>query len=150
MPAGLVAAGDAIASFNPVYGQGMTSATLHASCLSAYLRSDPRLDEPARVYFDQVRVIVDAAWQVSTSADIELPHVDGPYPPGYRVTKWFGDLVFRTSQTDPVLSARLSRVTTMLDHPAALSRPGTVLRALRLGLFTRRPATTSTNGHGHG
>ncbi|GAB3188688.1 2-polyprenyl-6-methoxyphenol hydroxylase-like FAD-dependent oxidoreductase [Micromonospora palomenae] len=146
MPAGLVAAGDAIASFNPVYGQGMTSAMLHASCLSAYLRSSPNLhEEPARAYFERVRVIVDAAWQTSTTADIELPHVDGPYPPGYRVTKWFGDLLFRTSLTDPVLSARLGRVTTMLDHPATLSRPGTLLRALRLGLFRRRAATGSTD-----
>jgi 2-polyprenyl-6-methoxyphenol hydroxylase-like FAD-dependent oxidoreductase len=151
MPPGLVAAGDAIASFNPVYGQGMTSATLHASCLSAYLRSDPKLhEEPAWAYFDQVRVIVDAAWQISTSADIELPHVDGPYPPGYKVTKWFGDLVFRTSLTDPVLSARLNRVTTMLDHPATLSQPGTLLRALRLGLFRSRPATALPNSHGQG
>ncbi|MCO1597019.1 FAD-dependent oxidoreductase [Micromonospora sp. RHAY321] len=145
MPAGLVAAGDAVASFNPVYGQGMTSATLHASCLSAYLRSDPKLDEPARGYFDQVAVVVDAAWRISTSADIELPHVDGPYPPGYKVTKWFGDLLFRASLTDPVLSARLNRVTTMLDHPATLSHPGTLLRALRLGLFRRRSATASTD-----
>ncbi|MER6592230.1 FAD-dependent oxidoreductase [Micromonospora purpureochromogenes] len=146
MPAGLVAAGDAIASFNPVYGQGMTSAMLHASCLSAYLRSSPNLhEEPARAYFERVRVIVDAAWQTSTTADIELPHVDGPYPPGYRVTKWFGDLLFRTSLTDPVLSARLGRVTTMLDHPATLSRPGTLLRTLRLGLFRRRAATGSTS-----
>lgn len=81
LPAGLVAAGDAVASFNPIYGQGMTSATLHASCLSAYLRSDPALhDEPARAYFERVRVIVDAAWQISTFADLDLPHVDGPYP----------------------------------------------------------------------
>ncbi|RKN23777.1 FAD-dependent oxidoreductase [Micromonospora musae] len=139
LPAGLVAVGDAVASFNPVYGQGMTSAMLHASCLSAYLRSGPRPhEEPAHAYFDQVRVIVDAAWQISTSADIELPHVDGPYPRGYKLAKWFGNLVFRGSQIDPVLSARLSRVTTMLEHPAALSRPGTLLRALRIGLRHRR------------
>ncbi|MEV7327574.1 FAD-dependent oxidoreductase [Micromonospora sp. NPDC093244] len=144
LPAGLVAAGDAVASFNPVYGQGMTSATLHASCLSAYLRSGPAPHEqPARAYFEQVRVVVDAAWQISTSADIELPHVDGPYPPGYRITKWFGDLLFRTSLTDPVLNDRLGRVTTMLEHPATLSRPGTLLRALRLGLFRPRPAATA-------
>ena len=39
-PARLIVAGDAVASFNPVYGQGMTSAMLHASCLSAYLRGE--------------------------------------------------------------------------------------------------------------
>lgn len=134
-PAGLIVAGDAVASFNPVYGQGMTSATLHASCLSAYLRSDPSLDEPAREYFEQVRVVVDAAWQVSTFADLELPHVDGPYPRGYRLVKWISGLVFQASAQDPALNVQFSRVTTMLDHPSALARPQTVLRALRLRLL---------------
>jgi 2-polyprenyl-6-methoxyphenol hydroxylase-like FAD-dependent oxidoreductase len=139
LPAGLVAAGDAVASFNPIYGQGMTSATLHASCLSAYLRADPRLhDEPARAYFDQVRIVVDAAWQVSTFADIELPHVNDQYPRGYKVIKWCSELILRASMTDPVINERLSRVTTMLDHPNALARPGTLLRALRLRLFGGR------------
>lgn len=140
LPAGLVAAGDAVASFNPIYGQGMTSAALHASCLSAYLRSDPKLhDEPARAYFEQVRVVVDAAWQISTFNDIGLPHVDGPYPRGYRVTKWFSDVIFQASMTDPTVGQRLDRVTMMLDHPSALIRPGTLLRALRLYLTGRRP-----------
>ncbi|WP_329100460.1 FAD-dependent oxidoreductase [Micromonospora sp. NBC_01699] len=132
LPAGLVAAGDAVASFNPIYGQGMTSATLHASCLSAYLRSDPALhDEPARAYFERVRVIVDAAWQISTFADLDLPHVDGPYPRGYRLIRWFANLVFRASMTDAVINERLARVTTMVEHPNALARPGTLWRALR-------------------
>ncbi|WP_326563275.1 FAD-dependent oxidoreductase [Micromonospora sp. NBC_01796] len=132
LPAGLVAAGDSVASFNPIYGQGMTSAALHASCLSAYLRSDPALHEPARAYFDRVRVIVDAAWQISTFADLDLPHVDGPYPRGYRLIRWFTDLLFRASMTDGVINDRLARVTTMLDHPTALARPSTLWRAVRL------------------
>jgi hypothetical protein len=76
--------------------------------------------------------VVDAAWQVSTQADIELPHVDGPYPSGYKMIKWCSDLIFQAAMTDPVIGARLDRVTTMLDHPAALARPGVLLRALRL------------------
>lgn len=142
LPAGLVAAGDAVASFNPVYGQGMTSAALHASCLSAYLRSGavPR-DEPARAYFDLVRVIVDAAWQVSTFADIALPHVDIPYPRGYRAIRWYNELIFRASMVDTAVTARLDRVTTMLDHPNALVRPRAVLRTLRSGLFADRRHT---------
>jgi 2-polyprenyl-6-methoxyphenol hydroxylase-like FAD-dependent oxidoreductase len=134
-PAGLIVAGDAVASFNPVYGQGMTSATLHASCLSAYLRSDPSLDEPAREYFEQVRVVVDAAWQVSTFADLDLPHVDGPYPRGYRLVKWISGLVFQAAALDPGVGLQFARVTTMLDHPSVLARPQTVLRALRLRLL---------------
>jgi 2-polyprenyl-6-methoxyphenol hydroxylase-like FAD-dependent oxidoreductase len=56
-PARLVAAGDAVASFNPVYGQGMTSAMLHAACLAEYLRAGPALDRPAKTYFADVRLI---------------------------------------------------------------------------------------------
>lgn len=139
LPAGLAVAGDAIASFNPVYGQGMTSAALHASCLSTYLRSNPRLDEPARAYFDRVAVVVDAAWQVSTFADLELPHVDGPYPRGYRLIRWFSGQVFKASMTDAVTNDRLARITTMLAHPRQLARPSTILRAVRVNLL---PATT--------
>jgi 2-polyprenyl-6-methoxyphenol hydroxylase-like FAD-dependent oxidoreductase len=130
LPAGLVAAGDAVASFNPVYGQGMTSAALHASALSAYLLGNPRLDEPARDYFAKVRVVVDAAWQVSTTADLALPHVDGPYPRGYQLISGIGNLIFAMAAADRELNRRMSMVTTMLAHPSSLARPDVVLRAL--------------------
>src|SRR5205085_12636269 len=88
LPVGLIAAGDAVASFNPVYGQGMTSAMLHASALSAWLQSGPDVTStPARAYFDKVRVVVDAAWQVSTFADLGLPHITQGRPPGYRMIR---------------------------------------------------------------
>lgn len=132
-PARLVAVGDAVASFNPVYGQGMTSAMLHGSALSAYLRGNPDLSRPAHSYFADVRIIVDAAWQVSTMADLALPHVDGPYPRGYRLIRWAGDLVFKASLTDAAVNRRLGQVTTMQAHPSALNRPGFLLRALAAG-----------------
>lgn len=129
-PAGLVAAGDTVASFNPVYGQGMTSATLHASCLSSYLRSGPALDRPAKEYFDLVRVVVDAAWRTSTFADLELPHVDGPYPKGYRLAKQMGGMQLKASMSDRTVRDQLSRVRGLLAHPDSLSRPGMLMRVL--------------------
>ena len=139
LPAGLIAAGDAVASFNPIYGQGMTSAALHASCLSEYLRTEPALhDEPAKAYFDLVRVVVDVAWQISTFADIELPHVEQPYPRGYTMIKWCSNLILQASMTDLRISARLDRVTQMLDHPKVLASPALLLRALRLKYLSRR------------
>ncbi|WP_327005071.1 FAD-dependent oxidoreductase [Dactylosporangium sp. NBC_01737] len=136
LPTGIVAAGDAVASFNPVYGQGMTSATLHASCLSEWLRTGPDLaTEPARGYFERVRIVVDAAWQVSTFADLGLPHITSGQPRGYKVIKWVSEVILKASMTDDVTSQRLNRVTTMLDHPNALASPGLLLRALRLKWF---------------
>jgi 2-polyprenyl-6-methoxyphenol hydroxylase-like FAD-dependent oxidoreductase len=140
-PAGLIAAGDAVASFNPVYGQGMTSAMLHASCLSAYLHENPSLARPARSYFDRVRVIVDVAWQISTFADLSLPHVDGPYPRGYGLLKWFTGVVFRAAGVDPEVNEAMARTTQMMAHPNSLAKPRLLLRALRFGL--RKPKTTA-------
>ncbi|MGX6608132.1 hypothetical protein ACWKSP_39330 [Micromonosporaceae bacterium Da 78-11] len=139
-PAGLVAIGDAVASFNPVYGQGMTSAALHASALSELLRSGPDLSAPATAYFDRVRVVVDAAWEMSTFADLALPHVDGPYPKGYRVKNAIGNMIYDAAADDRVINDRLGLVTTMLAHPSAPAEPRVVLRALRLRVLSRRTA----------
>jgi len=133
-PARLVAAGDAVASFNPVYGQGMTSAMLHASCLSEYLRGEPDLAKPASSYFADVKVIVDAAWQVSTTADLALPHVDGPYPRGYRVVRWLSGLIFNASTRDQTVNHQLALVTSMLAHPSALISSRLLLRVLADGV----------------
>lgn len=120
LPGGLFAVGDAVASFNPIYGQGMTSAALHASCLAAYLGRDPDLHAPAREYFERVAVVVNAAWDVSTLADLAQPHVTGPYPPGYRVKKKLAELVNQASVTDPLVNQRFLDVVNMRRHPSAL------------------------------
>lgn len=45
MPEGLVVVGDAVCTFNPVYGQGMTVATLGAMLLGSLLRDRLRPGE---------------------------------------------------------------------------------------------------------
>jgi 2-polyprenyl-6-methoxyphenol hydroxylase-like FAD-dependent oxidoreductase len=138
-PAGLLAIGDAVASFNPVYGQGMTASALHASCLARYLASSPDHSRPAKEYFDLVRVIVDAAWRTSTFADLALPHVEGPYPRGYRVIRWLTGKIFKAALTDRTVNQRLARITTMLAHPSTLVTPATLARALRPGRKAANP-----------
>lgn len=140
LPAGLVAVGDAVASFNPIYGQGMSSATLHAACLSLYLRSEPDLNTPAKSFFALQQAIVDAAWSISTSADLALPHVHGPYPRGYRLTNWITKQIVAASITDVEIARRFNEVTNMIRHPSSLATPGTVLRALRVNRRNRRQA----------
>ncbi|AEW97420.1 MULTISPECIES: NAD(P)/FAD-dependent oxidoreductase [Streptomycetaceae] len=130
-PGGLVAAGDAVAAFNPVYGQGMSSAALHASCLSAYLRSGAAPGEPALGYFRRIRVVVDAAWSLSTLGDLAQPHVPGPYPPGYRISQWYSTLLVRATVTDQETHRRFLDVVNMRAHPRLLSRPDTVWRVAR-------------------
>ncbi len=136
-PAGLVPVGDAVASFNPVYGQGITAAALHAACLSTYLRAGPDLRQPAREFLALQQVVVDAAWSMSTSADLALPHVDGPYPRGYRFSRWVSRQIVDATVTDIATARRFNDVVSLCEHPNSLARPGVILGALRANLRAR-------------
>ncbi|SCL44378.1 2-polyprenyl-6-methoxyphenol hydroxylase [Micromonospora citrea] len=130
-PAGLVGVGDAVASFNPVYGQGITAAALHAACLSTHLRSSPEPGLPARRFLALQKVVVDAAWAMSTSADLALPHVDGPYPRGYRLSNWVSGQIIAAAVTDVTIARRFNEVVSLRAHPRSLATPGVILGALR-------------------
>jgi 2-polyprenyl-6-methoxyphenol hydroxylase-like FAD-dependent oxidoreductase len=140
MPARLIAMGDAVAATNPVYGQGMASAALQASCLSEYLRSDPDLSRSARGFFALQKVVVDAAWGTAAGADLALPHVNAPAPRGHRLLQWINSQVRPASFLDPEIARRLEEVTWLLRHPSSLAAPGTLIRAIRANRRARTRA----------
>jgi 2-polyprenyl-6-methoxyphenol hydroxylase-like FAD-dependent oxidoreductase len=76
--------GDAISSFNPTYGQGMTSASLQAAELDALLTSRPSLDGLALAFFKRAARVIDIPWQLAVGEDFRFPQTTGPKPPGYR------------------------------------------------------------------
>jgi 2-polyprenyl-6-methoxyphenol hydroxylase-like FAD-dependent oxidoreductase len=131
-PGGLVVLGDAMASVNPVYGQGLTLAALQASALAAYLRSEASPQEPAWGYFHRAAGFVDAAWEVSTTADLAQPHVTGPYPAGYPVLRWIGDKIIWASLRDAEVNRAFMDVVHMRKPPRALTRPRVLLQAARV------------------
>jgi 2-polyprenyl-6-methoxyphenol hydroxylase-like FAD-dependent oxidoreductase len=142
-PARLAALGDAVASFNPIYGQGMSSAAMHASALSLYLRSAPDLATAATDFFALQKVVVDAAWGFSTSADLARPSVPSEGHRTPRVASWLSGQIIAASVTDATVGRRFDDVTGMLAHPSSLGAPGTVLRALRANRRARQtPSTT--------
>ncbi|MFF9428383.1 hypothetical protein [Streptomyces sp. NPDC014746] len=131
-PGGLIVVGDALASVNPVYGQGLTLAALAANALGAHLRTAPTVEDPAWAYFRLVETVVDAAWQLSTAADLAQPHVTGPYPRGYRVQKWVADRLTEASVRDAAVNARYMGVVNMELPPKALTEPRFLARAARV------------------
>ncbi|MCX5103465.1 NAD(P)/FAD-dependent oxidoreductase [Streptomyces sp. NBC_00439] len=135
-PGGLVAVGDSVSSVNPIYGQGLTLAALQAASLSAHLRSGVSVHTPAWDYFRRIAGIVDAAWSLSTSADLAQPHVSGPYPRGYRFTRWAADKITQASVVDPIVNTVFMNVLHMRAHPKSLTRPRVLLRTARV-LATR-------------
>jgi 2-polyprenyl-6-methoxyphenol hydroxylase-like FAD-dependent oxidoreductase len=137
-PARLVAVGDAVASFNPIYGQGMSSAAMHASALSLYLRSAPDLATAATGFFALQKVVVDAAWGFSTSADLARPSVPSEGHHVGRISTWVSGQIVAASVTDKTVARRFDNVTGMLEHPSTLGAPATILRAIRANRRARQ------------
>ena len=80
-PNGLLPIGDAICSFDPAFGQGMTVAALEAEALMACLARSQRADEAfRRDYFRRVDTIVDVPWALSMRRELQIPANHRPAP----------------------------------------------------------------------
>lgn len=134
-PDGLVVTGDAIASFNPIYGQGMSVAALEAVCLHHALVADG-VDTIGGRFFDRAENVVDNVWNIVVGGDFAYPQTRGPRPTGARLTNWYMDRLIRRAQSDPALSEAFARVTRLEEPPAALLEPEIVWRVLRPTLGT--------------
>jgi 2-polyprenyl-6-methoxyphenol hydroxylase-like FAD-dependent oxidoreductase len=125
-PAGLLVFGDAIASFDPVYGQGMTVAAVQAVELDRCLRHGST--NLAARYFRAAAKPIGVAWQLAVGCDLTLPEVEGPRPLSMRLTNKYVDRVQAAAETDTIIAKRFLRVAGFRDSPASLMLPSVVLR----------------------
>jgi hypothetical protein len=130
-PDGLVILGDAVCSFNPIYGQGMTIASIEAMLLRDCLRrgSEAIPRRFHRAAAKQIRV----AWQTAVGSDLALPEVSGNRPFSTRVTNAYIDRVLTAAESDPVVAQEFLRVVGMLQPPRRLVQPSFVRRVARSG-----------------
>jgi 2-polyprenyl-6-methoxyphenol hydroxylase-like FAD-dependent oxidoreductase len=128
-PDGLLVVGDAIASFNPVYAQGMSVAALEALVLHHCLAEGR--ETLALRFFDRAEPIVDIAWKMAVGADFGFSDTKGPKPRGTSFFNWYLGRLLRHAQTDGGLTDAFVRVQMMERPPSSLMRPGIVWRVLR-------------------
>lgn len=139
LPAGVLAIGDSICSFNPVFGQGMSVAACEALALQQALQAGAAIDRGlARRYFRAAARSIDIAWQTAVGADLAIPSVQGERPLPVRLINAYVAKVFDAAQTDPAVAVAFQRVSHLLEAPPTLMRPAMLARVF--SARWRRPA----------
>jgi 2-polyprenyl-6-methoxyphenol hydroxylase-like FAD-dependent oxidoreductase len=128
-PAGFLVIGDALCSFNPMYGQGMSVAAIEAMTLRAEVARG--LD--ARRFFRAVKPFIDNPWQIATGGDLIFPGVEGPRPAMVRFVNRYLARLHAAAAHDEVLSTAFVTVANLLAAPPSLLRPGIAMRVWRGG-----------------
>jgi 2-polyprenyl-6-methoxyphenol hydroxylase-like FAD-dependent oxidoreductase len=120
-PAGLLVFGDAICSFNPIYGQGMTVAALQALALDRCLSRGA--DGLAARWFRAAAKPIGVAWQLAVGGDLSLPEIEGPRPLATRLTNRYVDRIQAAAEIDPVVASNFLKVAGFGKPPASLMYP---------------------------
>ncbi|SDM93385.1 2-polyprenyl-6-methoxyphenol hydroxylase [Halogranum gelatinilyticum] len=128
-PEGLVVTGDALASFNPVYGQGMSVAALDALVLHHELVNG--LDGLGPRFFERTNKTIDEAWTVAVGNDFSFDETTGPKPFGTDLLNRYVNRLIRRAHDDSELSAAFFRVLRLEKSTTSLAHPSVVWRVFR-------------------
>jgi len=127
-PDGLLPMGEALASFNPMYGQGMSLAAGQALSLRAAVSIGLDSDLTAR-YFDGCNTLNGVGWSVMETRDFAHESTSGERPSDLE-DRWRAAMAIRgLAEVDPEVHALSVRVTHLLEPPSVMARPDIIERA---------------------
>jgi hypothetical protein len=131
-PRRLVAIGDSVAAFDPVFGQGMTVSVLQAQALGEALARTDDLDAVARRAQRRVAAIVRTPWLMSVSEDLAWHYYRerGALPLWLRPALWYKRRLVRLVVADPEVFRVFISVYHMVTSPTALGSPRMLAKVL--------------------
>ncbi|MFC4517333.1 NAD(P)/FAD-dependent oxidoreductase [Streptomyces ehimensis] len=131
-PAGFVVLGDAVATYNPIYGQGMTVAAQSAAALRRIVRACGLAAGIARDAQRAIGRIVQGPWDLATGQDILYPGATGQQPPAAaKLLRGYMDRLMLTATGRAATSQALFDVITLSAPLASLLAPTTAIGVLR-------------------
>ncbi|MFE3263656.1 FAD-dependent oxidoreductase [Streptomyces sp. NPDC059215] len=131
-PDRLLVLGDALATFNPAYGQGMSVAALGAQVLGREARRNAlHLPGSGRTIQRAVARSVDAAWTLAVSQDVLYPDVRGGAPTVVdQMAARYTRRLTRAATGSYAAASALWTVTGLKASPTHLLRPASLLHAI--------------------
>lgn len=132
VPAGYLALGDAICSFNPIYGQGMTCAAMQAVELGGLLQRHCTVTAALTAeYYQLAARIVATPWRFASGGDFAYPQTEGVRPRGISLLNAYARRVQLASMVNPGVRRVFTSVQHLIMDPAELTAPAMVVKVLR-------------------
>ena len=138
-PAGLITLGSAVCSFNPIWGQGMTSAILQADALGDCLRRYGLRSDLFRFYYKKQKKICDIPWLLAGASDFRYPEVTGKRPFGLGLVNWYNGKFFQMMANDLEAYKEFAKVIYFMQGPEALFKPSMIGKVIK-HLFSGKKA----------
>jgi len=132
LPRGVLPLADAFCRFNPIHGQGMSSAAKQARLLEDVLHR--AADEPDPIaavqagFMAEVASVLETPWIMSTSADLAFPQTRGERPDNFAEAREFEAALFRAAVSDPVVHRAMIEVAHLLQPQSRLQESDIVRR----------------------
>jgi 2-polyprenyl-6-methoxyphenol hydroxylase-like FAD-dependent oxidoreductase len=132
LPENFLLLGDAVCAFNPVYGQGMTTAALGALTLrKCLLEQNGSFNGLSRRFQKRLAKVNETPWMLATSEDYRYGETVGGSPGVMtRFMHWYMDQVIALSTHSVTVRNVLLKAFNMLIPPSALFRPRVLFRVL--------------------
>lgn len=146
LPDGVVVLGDAVCAFNPVYGQGMTTAALSAMALDRFLQqqSPQTFTGSTQTFQKQLAEVLQTPWMMATSDDYRWHGVEGDPPsPMMRVMHLYMNEVLELSTSRPDIWRTFLEVAHMMKPPSVLFQPKVAFSVLLNQFQKHLPASNS-------
>jgi 2-polyprenyl-6-methoxyphenol hydroxylase-like FAD-dependent oxidoreductase len=127
LPRGVLPIADAFCRFNPIHGQGMSSAAKQAKLLLDVLqRSAMKADPIAALqtgFLAGIAAVLQTPWTMSASADFAFPGTRGVKPENFAEGQEFEAALFRAVVTDPVVHRAVMDVAELLAPDSLFQEP---------------------------
>ena len=133
-PRGLLPMGDAICTFNPIYGQGMSVAAQEAVLLRSVLArhgvSNNALAALPQAFFAALPPLLEAPWAMAAIPDFIFPQTMGLRPPELARDLRFGFAMMRLAARRPDVHKLAVEVQHLLKPRRALRNPLMLARVM--------------------
>jgi 2-polyprenyl-6-methoxyphenol hydroxylase-like FAD-dependent oxidoreductase len=132
-PENFVVMGDAYCAFNPIYGQGMTTAAMEAKALRQVLKgySTSHLEGFASNFQKAISKVIESPWLMATSEDLRYPLTEGGEVTALlRVMQIYSGWLTEVSVHDTVLGTAFMEMMNLRFKGIELLRPNILARVI--------------------